>query len=188
MSRSHFAGRISAWSGLLLVSFLTSMDTTGADLLCVCGWDEVFLIELKDWDSSKPSLVQIATYTLPARNGHDLQAVPQSPSLIVTTGQSVFLFDRDKHEFRPHPQLGFAEDIKSVSVHARSGRIVYTRAEAPAWWTDKLHFLASAGEIQLKTSASIKLAGFLTSLKEGPAAMSKRTSFRWQILAAGEYA
>ncbi|HWQ55016.1 MAG TPA: DUF6528 family protein [Bryobacteraceae bacterium] len=88
-----------------------------------------------------PSLSMAAEYALPDESGHDLQAVPGSPDLSVTTHHGCWLFDREKRAFRPHPQLAREPDVKCISVNPTTGQLVYTKADAGNWWTETLRFL-----------------------------------------------
>ena len=115
--------------------------------LWVLGLKELRRYELKDWDTATPSLVQQSTVDLPDEDGHDLQAVPHSRDLSVTTAHHVYLFDRDKPAFHPHPQLGDRVNVKSLNVHPVTGRILFTQGDAPAWWTKSLHLLSPAADI-----------------------------------------
>ena len=121
----------------------------GRKLLWALGLKELRCYELKDWASEKPSLAMKAKYALPDGNGHDLQPVPRSPDLVVTTGRHVYLFDRDKRAFRPHPDLGDRANVKSVSIHPTAGRTAFIQASAEAWWSDTLGLLSPAGTLRL---------------------------------------
>lgn len=96
-----------------------------------------------------PSLSKTAEYELPDESGHDLQAVPGSPDLSVTTHHGCWLFDREKRTFRPHPQLAREPEVKCISVHPTTGCIVYTKSDPGNWWTDTLRFLNPANTLQL---------------------------------------
>ena len=93
----------------------------GRQLLWALGLKELRCYQLRDWEGEKPSLAIKAAFPLPDQGGHDLQPIPQSSDLVVTTERHVYLFNRDKHEFRPHPDLGDKANIKSVSVHPGTG-------------------------------------------------------------------
>jgi hypothetical protein len=86
---------------------------------------------------------------LPDGGGHDLQPVPSSNDLVVTTGLHVYFFDRDKHEFRLHPDLGDRANVKSVSVHPATGQTAFIQASEKAWWSDTVGLLSPAGTVQL---------------------------------------
>jgi hypothetical protein len=68
------------------------------------GLEELRSYELTDWEGRIPYLAVKAIYRLPDKNGHDLQPVPKSNDLVITTDRHVYLFDRDKQEFRLHPK------------------------------------------------------------------------------------
>lgn len=117
--------------------------------LWTLGLKDLRSYELKDWESQTPSLGLTASYVLPGGDGHDLQAVPHSNDLVVTTGPHVYLFDRDKHEFRLHPDLGNKANVKCVSIHPVRGQTVFVHAAGKEWWTDTLGLLAPVGTIQM---------------------------------------
>lgn len=95
---------------------------------------------LKDWTSATPSLELAAEHALPDEGGHELQAVPGSPDLILSTHAGVWRFDRDSGAFRPDPDLKGRHDVKSVTVHPSTGQLAFTEAEAPNWWTSHVRF------------------------------------------------
>ena len=117
--------------------------------LWALGESELRSYELRDWESAQPSLHLDTTDPLPNPAGHDLQALPESEDLILSTGAGVYLFDRTKQEFRAHPILGAGADIKSTSTQPATHRTVFTKATEPNWWSDTLHFLSPEGEIRL---------------------------------------
>ena len=118
-------------------------------LLWALGYDQLKALQLKDWETTHPKLETAATYRLPDRSGHDLQSVPKSDDLLVTTHRNVFLFDREKKAFRPHPDLGGKREVKSVTLHPRTGRMVYVQAEGTNWWSGGIRMLQPAGELRL---------------------------------------
>ena len=128
--------------------------------LWALGLDELRSYELKDWETDQPSLNWLASHPLPDGDGHDLQAVPGGNDLVVTTGRGVHLFDRERGEFRPHPDLGTRAGVKCVSIHPATGRLVFVQSEGEHWWSDKLRFLAPAGELQLKSERLYKARWF----------------------------
>ena len=121
----------------------------GRDLLWALGYESLFGFRLVNWKTQKPVLNRVAEYALPNRGGHDLAPVPGSSDLVVTTNSSVFLFDRDRGQFRPHPQIGERKRVKGVSIHPVSGRVVYVEAEGREWWASRLRFLNPSTELQL---------------------------------------
>lgn len=119
--------------------------------LWALGYDTLQCYVLKDWDSANPSLELKASHPLPGVGGHDLQPVPNSADLVVTNHKNVYLFDREKRIFKLHPELGELSDVKAVSIHGETGRVVYVQAtDHKIWWTDTIHFLAPQGKIQLE--------------------------------------
>ena len=122
--------------------------------LWALGFDELRRYTLADWDTDHPSLVLKATHPLPAEDGHDLRAVPSSSDLIVTTETGVFLFDRERGEFRRHPALGEKAKLKSVDIHPTTKRTVYGA------WSAKVEFLDPAGALTLKDAHPYKTRWF----------------------------
>lgn len=121
----------------------------GRQLLWALGLKELQCYELRDWDGDRPSLAIEGDYPLPDGDGHDLQPVPNSNDLVVTTGPRVHFFDRDKHEFRLHPDLGQKANVKSVSVDPATGQTAFLQASENAWWSDTLGLLSPVGTMRL---------------------------------------
>jgi len=86
---------------------------------------------------------------LPSEGGHDLVAIPNSPQLFVSTVRNCFLFDRERRQLSPHDTLGDRRNIKSYSIHPRTGRVVYIQAEGANWWAEHLHFQRPDGTLRL---------------------------------------
>jgi hypothetical protein len=123
--------------------------------LWALGERELRAYALKDWDTPKPSLALRATYALPDEGGHDLQPVPRSADLCLSTNHHVYLFDRDHPAFRPHPTDG--PNVKSIGVHPASGRTVITQADDPDWWCETLRFFGPTSEVRLKGERMYKV-------------------------------
>jgi hypothetical protein len=134
--------------------------------LWALNFDELRCYELKDWESDHPSLALEKSYALPDEDGHDLQPVPGSADLTVTTSHHVYLFDRGKREFRAHPVLGDQPEVKCVTTHPTSGRVVYLPAVGgKQWWSDRISFLAPEGGVQFPGEKLYK-ARWLAGAKE----------------------
>lgn len=118
-------------------------------VLWAVGFSELQCYALKDWESDKPSMTLTARYPLPDESGHDLQPIPGSSDLAVTMTHHVYLFDRDTHEFRLHPELGDRARVKSVNVHPVTGRTAVIQAGNKNWWNDALELLSPAATIHL---------------------------------------
>lgn len=118
--------------------------------LWALGFDELRRYELRDWETDKPSLTLAATHQLPSDDGHDLRAVPHSADLLVTTEKSVWLFDRDKAAFRPHPLLAERATLKSVDVHPKTGRIVVSD------WSSAIRLSSPDAQIDVKPARPYK--------------------------------
>ncbi len=117
--------------------------------LWALGLKELRCYELANWSGDKPSLTMKASHPLPDGDGHDLQAVPRSNDLVVTTGPRVYLFDREERRFRLHPELADKANVKCVSVHPASGRTVFVQASGDQWWSDTIGLLAPAAQVRL---------------------------------------
>lgn len=118
-------------------------------LLWALGEKQLRAYRLQDWQGSTPSLALAATYPLPDVGGHELSAVPGTSQLIISTHAGVWRFDRDTTQFSPDPALRDLRDVKSAVVHPKSGRVAYTQADAPEWWTRRIRFKGPAGEVVL---------------------------------------
>jgi hypothetical protein len=88
------------------------------------------------------------TWPLADPGGHDLNVIPGTALLSVTTNGRCWVFDRDKHTFAPHPVLGDMPRVKSISTHARTGRIAYVTADAGGWWSEWLRFRNPQGQVR----------------------------------------
>jgi hypothetical protein len=114
-------------------------------LLWALGDTELRSYELIDWESTTPSLALKKAYPLPSRGGHELS--PVGDALIVSAVKGIWLFDRESGQFRPHPQLSGKDDIKSASVNRTTGRLAFTIADQPDWWTATIRFLNPEGTL-----------------------------------------
>lgn len=125
--------------------------------LWALGDKQLRAYRLRDWDSRRPSLDLDASYPLPDTGGHELSAVPASPALIVSTHAGVWRFDRDTHRFAPDPVLGARADVKSAVVSPASGRLAWTQADAPDWWTNSIRLAAPDRAIVLEGARIYKV-------------------------------
>jgi hypothetical protein len=117
--------------------------------LWALNFDELRCYKLKDWEGDAPSLEMEKSWPLPDEDGHDLQAVPDSADLTITASHHVYLFDREKNEFRLHPVLGDQAEVKCVTIHPQSGRAVYLPAiGGNQWWSSRISFLAPEGGVE----------------------------------------
>ena len=131
-------------------------------VLWALGMDTLESYELKDWSTDQPSLNKLAAYPLPSEGGHDLQAVPMTAELVLSTHDHVYLFNRETLQFRPHPQLFDQANVKCVSIQTADGPTVWLQGNEDAWWTDKLNFLDPVDQKLLKNEKLYK-ARWLTS-------------------------
>jgi hypothetical protein len=95
---------------------------------------------LADWQTDKPRLERVDAFPLPEPGGHDLQPVPGTPLLSVTTNKHCWLFNRDARAIFLHPELGEKSSIKCITQHPATGQIAFTEAERPNWWTTRIQF------------------------------------------------
>lgn len=109
--------------------------------LWAIGLNELRRYRLDAWDSKSPSLKQEQTWPLPDEGGHDLQPVPGTADLVVTSHKTVSLFDRDRGEFRPHPELKDRPHVKAVATHLVSGKTYFVQAGEEHWWSESLQSL-----------------------------------------------
>jgi hypothetical protein len=117
--------------------------------LWALGETQLRAYRLTSWDGATPALELDATYPLPDIGGHELSAVAGTAQLLVSTHAGVWRFDRDTTQFVRDPHLGALHDVKSAVVHPSSGRVAYTQADAPNWWTSRIRFRRPDGEVVL---------------------------------------
>lgn len=110
----------------------------GRKRLWALGMKELRAYSLKDWDGEKPALALESSHPLPDDDGHDLRAIPGGADLILSTDHGVWLFDREKATFRPHPELGERRGVKCLEPHPATGQLVVIQAAGGNWWTDKI--------------------------------------------------
>ena len=109
--------------------------------LYALGGTELRAYQLADWTSATPSLEHERRFPLPGRGGHELSAVPGTEDLLVSAEDGVWRFDRTAAAFRADPDLHGQHHVKSAVVHPASGRLAYTQAETPEWWTSRIRLL-----------------------------------------------
>jgi hypothetical protein len=91
--------------------------------------------------SSIPPLVLDQKFPLPSPGGHDLQARRHSEELIISTEKGCWIFDLISEIFKPHPQLGSLEKIKSISeapFSASSESPTLFLQATESWWSDSV--------------------------------------------------
>jgi hypothetical protein len=115
-----------------------------------CVWTlgerELHAYELKDWESATPTLGLSLRFALPEPSGHDLRPVPGTRRLVLTTYKHVWTFDPESRKFEPFDRLGDLQEVKSVDIHPRTGRIAYVKAETN-WWSSRVSFLKPEGQL-----------------------------------------
>lgn len=105
--------------------------------LYALGYDVLREYKLKDWQSATPSLELVAQWPIPVKSGHDLVKV-DAERMLVSGHEGVYWFDVERGEYTPFEPLQSTENVKSVNYNARSGRLVYTKAEE-SWWTHHIY-------------------------------------------------
>ena len=105
--------------------------------LYALGYDVLREYKLKDWQSDTPSLELKQSWPIPVKSGHDLVKVDKE-RLLVSGHEGVYWFDVESGEYSPFEPLQSTENVKSVNYDAKSGRLVYTKAEE-SWWTHHIY-------------------------------------------------
>ena len=90
--------------------------------LYALGYDVLREYKLKDWQSDTPSLELKQSWPIPVKSGHE----------------GVYWFDVESGEYSPFEPLAETVNVKSVNYNARSGRLIYTKAEE-SWWTHHIY-------------------------------------------------
>lgn len=104
------------------------------NVLWALGYDVLRRYSLAEGDSGDTSLHMEQEYSLPGRDGHDLQPASDGEGLCLATESNVWLFDTSSEEFAKHPLLGDEEGVKSVSHNSKTGRTAYMKASEDRWW------------------------------------------------------
>jgi hypothetical protein len=111
--------------------------------------------ELRSYQVLQDRLVLKMSRALPNPGGHDLRPVPGTPALLLTTGQHVWLFDRDRLTFRTHPRIGDLNHVKSVDLDLQSGAMAYVQGEE-SWWAQRVKFLGLDRNVEFPGSKLYK--------------------------------
>jgi hypothetical protein len=110
-------------------------------LLWALGMHDLRAYSLVAWSTESPSLKQEGSWKLPGEGGHELSpGDSRNRMLTVSAVGDVWLFDRERKTFVPHPVLSGIKDLKSASLHPQTGQWAYTIADRPEWWTSKIRF------------------------------------------------
>lgn len=105
--------------------------------LYALGYDVLREYKLKDWESDTPSLELVASWSIPVKSGHDLMKV-DAVRMLVSGHEGVYWFDVNSGEYTPFEPLKSTVNVKSVNYNAKSGKLVYTKAEE-SWWTHHIY-------------------------------------------------
>lgn len=107
------------------------------DRLFALNNDELIVLQVAD--AAKPEAQVLSHHKLSKSGGHDLYRYDKS-HLAVTDGQGAYLFNCDTHTFAPLPALANHPDLKSVSRHPVTGKVMFTQAEPRTAHTRKLQW------------------------------------------------
>ena len=105
--------------------------------LYALGYDVLREYKLKAWESDTPSLELVASWSIPVKSGHDLMKV-DAERMLVSGHEGVYWFDVNSGEYTPFEPLKSTVNVKSVNYNAKSGKLVYTKAEE-SWWTHHIY-------------------------------------------------
>jgi len=87
-------------------------------------FNELRRYSLKNWDSEKPELKLLKIWTLPDNGGHDLNSISDT-ELILTTTNSVWIFNTPEEQFSPFDLLSQIRNVKSVNYKESNNELVY---------------------------------------------------------------
>ncbi len=118
-------------------------------LLYALADSDIRIYNVEYVNGSFRNLSRQALIALPEGMGHELQPVPGTSFLAVSTTHHCWLFDRDNWRISPHPVLADSADVKSISVDPASGRLAWTRAEGKDWWTSIIRMQNPKGTLVL---------------------------------------
>lgn len=118
--------------------------------LWALGFEQLQRYELEAWETDHPALILKEEHRVPDHEGHDLRLLSHGSHLVITTELGVYLFDCAAHRFSPHEAIGTLKDIKSVDIHPKTGRIVFTN------WTFVVRLLSPDAEIRFHDARPYK--------------------------------
>lgn len=126
--------------GVVWVQESRSLYALGGTELRRYNWPE---------DSIWPVLGNI--WPLPEDGGHDLQPLPGSGDLVLSTRQGVWRFRTGDSRFEAFSSLGQQGRVKSISVHPETARIAWVQSHdnSRRWWSDRIRLSAPDGELSL---------------------------------------
>lgn len=105
--------------------------------LYALGYDVLREYKLRNWESDQPSLEMVASWPIPVTSGHDLVKV-DAERMLLSGHEGVYWFDVESGKYTPFEPLKDTHNIKSVNYNAKSGRLIYTKAEI-SWWTHHIY-------------------------------------------------
>lgn len=105
--------------------------------LYALGYDVLREYKLRNWESDQPSLEMVASWPIPVTSGHDLVKV-DAERMLLSGHEGVYWFDVESGKYAPFEPLKDTHNIKSVNYNAKSGRLIYTKAEI-SWWTHHIY-------------------------------------------------
>ncbi len=105
--------------------------------LYALGYDVLREYKLRNWESDQPSLEMVASWPIPVKSGHDLVKVDDE-RMLLSGNDGVYWFDVESGQYSPFEPLKDTHEVKSVNYNAKSGRLIYTKAEI-SWWTHHIY-------------------------------------------------
>jgi len=117
------------------------------NLLYVLGYKHLKSYELIDWKTENPSLKLVNSWEIPDKSGHDLSRIDDE-NFLISTHNSVFLFNSKIKSFTPFDLLKDRKDVKSLNYSHKTNSLVYTIAEE-SWWTENIYLVNPMKTIKL---------------------------------------
>ena len=116
-------------------------------LLYVLGYQLLKTYSLVNWASDSPSLKLESTWKIPDNSGHDLFRI-DGENFLISTHNSVYLFNSKIKSFTDFNLLKDNKDVKSVNYDSKNSLLIYTQAEQ-SWWTENIYLINPNKKIKL---------------------------------------
>lgn len=110
--------------------------------LYALGFNHLRAYQLVNIETDHPTLRPVGQWEIPGGHGHDLSIIDKH-NLLVTNTKNVFRFNIDKGTFSPFPLMNGLRSVKSANYDAKSGQIIFTKAEK-SWWTHHIYSMQPA--------------------------------------------
>lgn len=117
------------------------------NLLYVLGYQLLKTYSLVNWDTENPSLKLESSWKIPDKSGHDLLRI-DADNFLISTHNSVFLFNSSIKSFTDFTLLKGKKDVKSVNYYPKNNSLIYTIAEE-SWWTENIYMVNPNKTIKL---------------------------------------